>query len=30
VLDCSKIKSYFGINDSDWMFGVKTALQKLI
>jgi len=30
VLDCSKIKSYFRINDSDWMFGVKTALEKLI
>ena len=30
VLDCSKIKSYFGINDSDWMLGVKTAIKKLI
>ena len=30
VLDCSKIKSYFGINDTDWMLGVKTAIKKLI
>ena len=30
VLDCSKIQSYFGINDSDWILGVKTAVKKLI
>ena len=30
VLDCSKIKSYFGINNSEWMLGVKTATKKLI
>jgi len=30
VLDCSKIKSCFEINDSDWMLGVKTAVKKLI
>ena len=30
VLDCSKIKSYFGVNDSDWILGVKTAVRKLI
>jgi len=30
VLDCSKIKSYFGINDSDWMLGVKIATKKSI
>jgi dTDP-4-dehydrorhamnose reductase len=30
VLDCSKIKSYFGINNSEWMLGVKTVTKKLI
>ena len=30
VLDCSKIKSYFGINNSDWMLGVKTAIKNII
>ncbi len=30
ILDCSKIKSYFGVNDSDWMLGVKTAVKRLI
>ena len=29
ALDCSKIKSYFGVSYSDWVFGVKTALKKL-
>ena len=30
VLDSSKIKSYFEINDSDWRLGVKMAVNKLI
>lgn len=30
VLDCSKIKSYFGINQSDWMLGVKNSIKALI
>jgi dTDP-4-dehydrorhamnose reductase len=30
VLDCSKIKHYFGINNSNWMVGVKAVTKKLI
>jgi dTDP-4-dehydrorhamnose reductase len=30
VLDCSKINSYFGINDSDWKLGVKKVVKKVI
>ena len=30
VLNCSKINSYFGINDSDWKLGVKKVVKKVI
>jgi|TARA_B110000879_G_scaffold123138_1_gene162939 dTDP-4-dehydrorhamnose reductase len=30
ALDCTKIKSYFGINASDWKFGVVAVVNKVI
>ena len=30
VLDCAKIKSYFGINASDWRIGVDKVVKKLM
>ena len=30
VLDCAKIKSYFGINASDWRIGVDKVVKKVM